>query len=157
MSAVVYWLLDAEDNILYVGCTSHLRTRMIQHAYTKGAWWPDVASVAITDEMSRREAQQVECRDILEMHPRYNIRTITPELDRPVRLGDGKRKLLRDLTTDDLRNMDRDRWRESRKEAGFHNAAQAYDDWRTTFELAMAGVVKHGSFGAAVESGAFKP
>lgn len=72
MKAVVYWLLDERDNVLYVGFTMGLKSRMASHAYTK-TWWPSVASVAHTGVMSREEALRVEREDILDLQPRYNV------------------------------------------------------------------------------------
>jgi len=72
MNAVVYWLLDVEDNVLYVGFTMSLKSRMASHSCTK-AWWPSVASVAHTGVMSREEALRVEREDILALQPRYNV------------------------------------------------------------------------------------
>lgn len=77
MSAVVYWLLDAEDNILYVGCTKDLKNRMTHHSQTK-TWWPSVASVAHTSEMSHSEALRVEHMDIYSLQPIHNIYSRTP-------------------------------------------------------------------------------
>jgi len=71
MMAVVYWLLDAEDNILYIGCTMGLKYRMQSHANTK-AWWPSVASLAHTDRMPREEALRLERADIAELRPPHN-------------------------------------------------------------------------------------
>ena len=71
MFAVVYWLLDEQDNVLYVGCTMGLKTRMEGHAYTK-AWWPSVASVAHTGLMRREDALRVEREDILTLRPTHN-------------------------------------------------------------------------------------
>lgn len=72
MSAVVYWLLDAQDNVIYVGCTLGLKSRMQSHANTK-AWWSSVTSVAHTGYMRREDALRVEREDIFELQPRYNI------------------------------------------------------------------------------------
>lgn len=70
--SVVYWLLDAEGQPLYIGMTDNLRRRMSQHA-TERYWWPDVASVAHTDEMTRREAGITELSDIQSHWPRHNL------------------------------------------------------------------------------------
>ena len=74
MSTAVYWLLGAEDQILYVGCTNSLRLgqRIAEHAGSK-AWWPTVASVAHTDSMPRDEALRVEREDIETLRPVHNV------------------------------------------------------------------------------------
>lgn len=72
MSAVVYWLLDADDNVIYVGCTAHIGARMAAHASTKD-WWPSVDSVAYSTYMLRSEALEVEREDIKTLQPRHNI------------------------------------------------------------------------------------
>ena len=72
MTAVVYWLLDAEDNILYIGCTSHLRDRMTHHSSVQ-QWWSSVASVAITDAMPHDVAIQMEREDIIALRPTHNV------------------------------------------------------------------------------------
>jgi len=82
MSAVVYWLLDAEDNILYIGSTNHIGTRIKNHAKTQ-PWWSSVASVAYSTYMLKSEARRVEREDIITLHPVHNILRYLPK---PVRV-----------------------------------------------------------------------
>lgn len=72
-----------------------------------------------------------------------------PNLDVVVVLGEGRRKPLRYVNRDDLLSMDALRYRNMRA------AATAYDEWRETFEQALAAIIAHGTFGDAAESGAF--
>lgn len=72
-----------------------------------------------------------------------------PALDCVVVLGDGLRKPLRYVKREDLLAMDSLRYKNMRAQIA------AYDEWRETYERALSAVIKHGTFGAAVESGEF--
>lgn len=74
-----------------------------------------------------------------------------PGLDVVVALGEGKRKPLRFILPVDLMEMDRLRYR------NVSVVNVAYTAWREDYDRALPAVTSYGSFGAAVESGAFKP
>lgn len=71
-------------------------------------------------------------------------------LDTVVVLGYGKRKPLRHLRDEDLRDMDANRFQNLR------NAQNAYAEWRDIYEPTLRAVVRYGTFGAAVCRGAFQ-
>lgn len=64
-------------------------------------------------------------------------------------LGDGKRKPWRNVTADDLRDMDRIRYHNYRKQA------VAYDEWRESYDAVLPIVSRHGTVGTAASRGAF--
>lgn len=66
-----------------------------------------------------------------------------PTLDIVVILGDGKRKPWRHVTADDLRDMDRLRYQNYRKQA------IAYDEWRESYDAVLPVVSRHGTVGSA--------
>jgi len=74
-----------------------------------------------------------------------------PGMDVVVALGEGKRKPLRFILLVDLMEMDRLRYR------NVSVVNIAYTAWREDYDRALPAVTLFGSFGAAVESGAFKP
>lgn len=69
--AVVYWLLDDAEQIIYVGMTGNIKQRLDQHSRLQ-PWWPEVASVATGAPMRRAEAAERESADIVEFQPRHN-------------------------------------------------------------------------------------
>lgn len=73
-----------------------------------------------------------------------------PALDCVVIVEARVRKPLRHIKSHDLLAMDALRYRNMRA------ATVAYDEWRETYERALAAVIKYGSFGEAVESGEFE-
>ena len=72
-----------------------------------------------------------------------------PTLNIVVILGDGKRKPWRNVTADDLRDMDRIRYHNYRKQA------VAYDEWRESYDAVLPIVSRHGTVGTAASRGAF--
>ncbi len=81
MSAAVYRMYDAGDDLLYVGSTTRWPTRIRQHARLK-PWWGEVVSVravhfdTVADALrAERAAQDAES-------PRYNL-TRAKDPDRP--------------------------------------------------------------------------
>jgi len=70
---LVYWLLDEQENVIYVGSTSQrIQSRVGDHRRAR-TWWPSVASVAYTDDMTREDARRIEREDIFDLQPRYNV------------------------------------------------------------------------------------
>lgn len=74
-----------------------------------------------------------------------------PALDFVVVLGDGKRKPWRHVTESDLRDMDRLRYQNYRKQM------LAYDEWRESFDRVLPTVAQYRTVGNAVAAGAFTP
>ena len=72
-----------------------------------------------------------------------------PGLDIVVILGNGRRKPWRHVTAEDLRDMDRLRYDNYRKQA------IAYDEWRRSYDTVLPVVAQHGSVGTAAAAGAF--
>lgn len=68
----VYRLYDANDRLLYVGCTSQLQHRMTSHARLQ-AWWPDVARLESEGPYSRAEGLRREQNAIWYGRPLYNV------------------------------------------------------------------------------------
>lgn len=69
----IYRLLNEEGDLLYVGITSDVRTRMASHANTK-EWWPQVADVVIRRYPTREQALLLEEHVIATEAPAYNRR-----------------------------------------------------------------------------------
>ncbi len=72
-------------------------------------------------------------------------------LDVVVTLGAGRRKAWRDVTADDLRDMDAVRYKNLR------NAQTSYDEWRTSYDAALPVLFQYQTFGAAFSAGGFPP
>lgn len=68
----VYRLYDADDRLLYVGCTAHRMSRIEQHE--SKAWWPEVAFVVVSHHPSRAAARRAEDDAIEAEDPVYNVR-----------------------------------------------------------------------------------
>jgi len=72
-----------------------------------------------------------------------------PILDVVVILGEGRRKLWRHVTSDDLREMDRLRYRNLRSQQ------HAYETWRDSYEPTLEALSRFPTFGDAVQHGGF--
>lgn len=71
----VYHLHDEDDNLLYVGVTHNLDSRVQQHRFSqKYFWFEEVAQVTCVGVFEDRlEALAKEKKDIEELHPKYNV------------------------------------------------------------------------------------
>ena len=74
---------DANDRLLYVGCTMGPLYRMKQHAYGS-AWWPEMVRIEYGEWLPRREAMALEDQMIWDFGPIYNQPRVTDhhEFDR---------------------------------------------------------------------------
>lgn len=73
----VYRLFSADDELLYVGITHDLKTRLGDHGRRK-AWWPAVSFVPVEWCDSRAEALRREAQAIVHEAPRFNARRPDP-------------------------------------------------------------------------------
>lgn len=71
LPAYVYFLIDAEDRILYIGSTYNIKTRLQTH-WKNQEWIEEVARVKWEMYPSRAEAYEVEDREIKELQPLKN-------------------------------------------------------------------------------------
>jgi hypothetical protein len=70
--AAVYRAFDADDRLLYVGCSIQWPLRLGQHAADK-PWWKDVARVELTHYDSWPEALKAEGRAQVDESPAHNV------------------------------------------------------------------------------------
>lgn len=70
--AMVYRLYGESGDLLYVGVTQAMRTRMAAHRRDK-AWWPEVANTVVRTYATREQALAVEHSAIENENPKYNI------------------------------------------------------------------------------------
>jgi hypothetical protein len=69
----VYSLRDADDRILYIGCTDNIPSRMSCHKGNK-PWWPEVARIG-TEFTGDRDASYRRERELIgQLQPPYNVR-----------------------------------------------------------------------------------
>jgi DNA-binding XRE family transcriptional regulator len=66
----VYRLYDANDELLYVGCTKHITPRLEKHS--KREWWYEVARIEETSFDDPAEAADAEEHFYFTEAPRYN-------------------------------------------------------------------------------------
>lgn len=80
----VYRFYDADEQLLYVGVSSNLRTRWKEHEDNR-PWWGDIARHDVTWFATRAKALAEESRAICEDSPRYNSQGIVraPESPHP--------------------------------------------------------------------------
>lgn len=69
----VYRLFDANDQLLYVGCTSSPAERKHAHLNTS-VWFSEVARSQMTVFPNRAKALAKESQAIATEHPKYNLR-----------------------------------------------------------------------------------
>ena len=70
----VYWLYDAEGELLYVGCTSNLETRLLAHR--RHPWFRSVARVEAKAFADYFEAREAESDVIWDENPKHNSKVI---------------------------------------------------------------------------------
>lgn len=71
MTYFVYRLFDADDCLLYIGCSSNVRDRLRCHSAKE--WGSEIASVTVQGPWSRDGARFVESIAIWNEAPRHNI------------------------------------------------------------------------------------
>lgn len=76
MSGYLYKFRDAHGELLYIGSTGQLPTRLAAHAKNQ-AWWPQVAHMDITAHATVEQARGAEKAAIRREAPRHN-RTYAP-------------------------------------------------------------------------------
>lgn len=69
--AVMYRCFDANGDLLYIGATSYLHERKLQHA-RRAAWWPEVVGVTTEPYDHKWQALAAERTAIVREHPRHN-------------------------------------------------------------------------------------
>lgn len=67
----VYTLFNGEDELLYVGMSSNLMTRISGHLRSQ-PWADEIATVGVSSHPSRALAEKVEADLIKEGNPKYN-------------------------------------------------------------------------------------
>ena len=72
MPSFVYRLYDEQDELLYIGLTGDVRTRLRRHAQTQ-PWWSAVRRITIETFDNTETAALAEKQAIRREHPRYNI------------------------------------------------------------------------------------
>jgi len=73
----LYRLYSHTGNLLYVGVTDHLKTRLAAHAKEK-PWWPEVVRKTVTWYPSKPEAEDAEALAIREERPAHNVMEPVP-------------------------------------------------------------------------------
>ena len=69
---ILYRLYDHTEQLLYIGITTHLPSRIGQHKRTK-KWWPEVRDITIEHHATRQQAEQHERDAIKNENPKYNV------------------------------------------------------------------------------------
>ena len=82
----VYTLRDADENVLYVGCTWNIASRLAQHTYSKG-WWADVVYIDVQRFPDQAIALDNERGLIRQYSPRHNVRHTAREAKPMFRRG----------------------------------------------------------------------
>lgn len=72
LPSFVYRLFDEHGDLLYVGITDNVKTRLSQHAAVQ-PWWHQVVDVKVLLVPTRKEAEQVERAAIASERPQMNI------------------------------------------------------------------------------------
>jgi predicted GIY-YIG superfamily endonuclease len=68
----VYWMYAADDTLLYIGMTGHLRDRLKSHYLTQ-PWIDEVARIDAEDEyLDKAAAYHAEQKAIRRWRPKYN-------------------------------------------------------------------------------------
>lgn len=67
----VYFAIDADGQVLYVGSTSDLRRRFWAHC-NNSPWYGQCVSVEWTEHATERDARVEEYRQIRELRPPFN-------------------------------------------------------------------------------------
>jgi|GEM_PF-3631458 len=74
----VYRFYDADENLLYVGLSMNLNSRLNSHRRTE--WWTDVVRCDVEWFEGREPARVAERRAILDEAPIHNRMRPTPEI-----------------------------------------------------------------------------
>ena len=69
----VYSCFSSDGELLYVGMTSDLTTRLLNHKYAT-SWWGQVARVTHTTVQNRPAARDLERNLIQSQAPRFNVK-----------------------------------------------------------------------------------
>lgn len=69
----VYRVFDADDALLYIGCSLNPAQRLDGHAVSK-VWWEFVRSITVESYPTKAEARVAEAAAIAAEKPRYNIK-----------------------------------------------------------------------------------
>ena len=72
MSHFVYIFLDADQTVLYVGCSGHLGRRVTEHR-AGSHWFGDVASMEVRPFSNEFDAYQFEGEAIYDLAPLHNV------------------------------------------------------------------------------------
>jgi excinuclease UvrABC nuclease subunit len=70
--AQLYRIFDADDVLLYVGCTANIATRIPNHQNTK-PWWTQVARIEVEQFNSVEQARTAERHALLTELPRHGM------------------------------------------------------------------------------------
>lgn len=79
----VYWIIDAEGRVLYIGCTRDLHQRLTAHR-RRQAWFPRAARIEVQTYETRAPAIVAETEAIYRERPPFNKRVINPTLLPPI-------------------------------------------------------------------------
>ncbi len=74
----VYRLFDKDAQLLYIGCSAHLKSRMQQHKCSK-PWAPDIYIIRLEWFPDEILARRAEAAAIISEQPRYNLRCTDPD------------------------------------------------------------------------------
>jgi predicted GIY-YIG superfamily endonuclease len=83
--AAVYRLFDADDRLLYVGCSESMRTRLNAHRCEKD-WFPTVTRTTVQGFPTREEALAAELAAIRSEAPVHNVKGKVTETHQTVDL-----------------------------------------------------------------------
>lgn len=70
--ATVYALFNADDEIIYVGCSQSLIQRLFDHQRRQG-WWTEVSRASFFHFATLEEARAKEADVIRRVNPVYNV------------------------------------------------------------------------------------
>lgn len=73
MSQTLYRHYDAEDNLLYIGVSSRISTRIKEHS-KHSSWWNDIVKITLEHFQTREEVLKAERKAIINEFPKYNIK-----------------------------------------------------------------------------------
>ena len=90
----VYYLHNADHELLYVGISVTVMARFGKHDYHK-EWWPEVAYASIEHMPTVAHARHREAAAIQKLNPRYNI--ARPKYSTCANCGDTKDRAYKDL------------------------------------------------------------
>jgi hypothetical protein len=112
--ASVYRLFDADDRLLYVGCSESVRTRLNAHRCEKD-WFPTVTRTTVQGFPTREEALAAELEAIRSEAPVHNVKGKVTEtrqtvdlyfrINRALRLPFKLAAILQHMTTGQILNQ----------------------------------------------------